>query len=198
MKIDTKFNPRKNVIGKTFGCWFVVRFSHRKISTNKGKNGYKLTRYYYIAKCLNCGVESLKTNCDFNEIQKENYKCRNCHGKEKGITGLAKLYDDYKRRSARFNRDFKLTLEEFKTLTSKNCFYCGSPPTQLKIIRPKKGYIKHTIWSDYYYNGIDRKNTKLGYTIDNCVACCIICNRAKNNISFDEFTKYIERIRQNG
>ena len=107
---------------------------------------------------------------------------------------MGRLYDNYKRASARRGFDFELSLAEFKIITSDNCCYCGVAPKQVAVIRPKKGYIKHTTWSDYCYNGVDRKDNNLGYKKDNCIACCIICNRAKNNMTFEKFKEYLERV----
>ena len=37
------------------------------------------------------------------------------------------------------------------------------------------------------FNGIDRLDPNVGYTKDNCVACCYEVNRAKSNMGYDEF-----------
>ena len=50
---------------------------------------------------------------------------------------------------------------------------------------------------DFIYSGIDRKDNEIGYTLKNCVPCCIICNRAKNSLSFDEFLAWIGRLVEN-
>ena len=34
-----------------------------------------------------------------------------------------------------------------------------------------------------------------GYTIDNCVSCCKICNRAKGSLPLETFQKWIERLK---
>jgi len=34
----------------------------------------------------------------------------------------------------------------------------------------------------------------LGYTSENVVPCCWICNNAKKNLSYDEFRKWITRV----
>ena len=44
-------------------------------------------------------------------------------------------------------------------------------------------------------NGIDRLNSIIGYTIENCVPCCEKCNLMKSNYSENEFLDHIERIR---
>ena len=49
---------------------------------------------------------------------------------------------------------------------------------------------------DYEINftGIDRYDSKLGYTIENSVPCCKNCNRAKSDLSFEDFKLHIKKI----
>lgn len=42
------------------------------------------------------------------------------------------------------------------------------------------------------YNGIDRVNNNEGYTLLNSLSCCIICNRAKNSLSYGEFIEWVK------
>jgi len=44
------------------------------------------------------------------------------------------------------------------------------------------------------YNGIDRVDNAIGYLTDNCVACCKVCNRAKLQMSKNEFFDHIKKI----
>lgn len=43
--------------------------------------------------------------------------------------------------------------------------------------------------------GIDRLNNDKGYTVENIVSCCSICNKAKSNLTMEEFLAWIERIK---
>ena len=56
------------------------------------------------------------------------------------------------------------------------CHYCGIPSG----------------WPDTR-NGIDRIDSSKDYSSDNCVSCCKICNRAKNDMSVNEFMTWIRR-----
>lgn len=69
----------------------------------------------------------------------------------------------------------EISPELFQKISSSSCAYCGG--------FSKKGY-----------NGIDRKNSKLGYTIENAVSCCRICNLAKNEYTVEEFLSWVKRI----
>ena len=48
--------------------------------------------------------------------------------------------------------------------------------------------------TEYKYNGIDRVDNKIGYELDNCVSCCIKCNKAKSYFGQDEFLNHIKKI----
>lgn len=50
---------------------------------------------------------------------------------------------------------------------------------------------------DILYNGIDRINSKKGYTLDNTVSCCSTCNTAKLNMSLEDFKTWIIKIYNN-
>jgi hypothetical protein len=84
-------------------------------------------------------------------------------------------------RSAKFRKiKFELSKIEFLNLIEKKCRYCGS-------FSRKSNY-------KYKINGIDRVDSSLNYTIDNCVSCCIECNLAKLNMSEENFFKWIDKI----
>lgn len=117
-------------------------------------------------------------------------KCRDCWGNPKGCSGFKELIDTYKRNAAKHKREFGLSDDCFRNLTSKCCHYCGQEPKNIKSTKARSK------WGDYVYNGIDRIDNQLGYTETNCVACCMICNRAKNNMSYDEFMNYLNRIKK--
>jgi hypothetical protein len=47
---------------------------------------------------------------------------------------------------------------------------------------------------DLAYNGIDRVDNKKGYTEENCVSCCGLCNRMKMKMGLSDFAKHIQKI----
>lgn len=152
---------------------------------NKSKHG----RPCWVVKCRTCGREHLRTT---NEALQDR-KCRNCGGRDPGDSGLAALYAQYKNDAQRRKHPqvFTLTLEEFKRLTTGDCFYCGQKPN--RKITPRK-YRSGGTWGDYLCNGIDRKDNSVGYISDNCLSCCRDCNYAKRDMTFEEFATYLERI----
>ena len=46
----------------------------------------------------------------------------------------------------------------------------------------------------YTYNGIDRLDNSLGYTLDNVVASCWDCNRAKQDLTVGDFLIWVLRV----
>ena len=95
---------------------------------------------------------------------------------------LSSVYSDYKCGARNRKLIFLLSFEEFKTITSQNCHYCGRPPEE----RVRK-------WP-LIINGVDRKESDIGYTLDNCVPCCKICNKAKMDTPYDEFIAWINDL----
>jgi hypothetical protein len=80
-----------------------------------------------------------------------------------------------------------LSKDIVRKLSSSDCAYCGSPPSQ--VYCSKGGYN-----GDYIYNGIDRVNNSIGYEENNVVACCKICNTMKSTLSQEKFFRHIKRI----
>ncbi len=85
------------------------------------------------------------------------------------------------------NLNFELSEEQFNWLTTQNCTYCGIEPIGLIKAEGKYG--------EYKYNGIDRVDSKQGYTFDNSVPCCKFCNMAKREYPVEEFLAWIERLK---
>lgn len=85
-----------------------------------------------------------------------------------------------------------ITFEEYRDLVLSPCHYCGTP---YSIILPdrqtKNGEIisKTTV----KVNGIDRLSSYDGYTKENSVPACGVCNCAKNDLSLDQFTQVVKR-----
>lgn len=80
--------------------------------------------------------------------------------------------------------------DEFYSITQHDCFYCGiSPLQEFNSIEHSDGL--------FIYNGIDRIDSLLGHSKDNCVACCNACNVAKNDTSIQEFSLYVQSLQYN-
>jgi hypothetical protein len=70
-----------------------------------------------------------------------------------------------------------LSFEQYEHIVGEPCYYCD-------ITEPEKGF-----------NGIDRKkNSYLGYIVENCVSCCKMCNKLKGTLDDICFIKRIGHI----
>ena len=147
------------------------------------------SRKRFIVKCLKCGATYTR---DIQSIKKfKGDGCLLCTPRysKNSKNNDWHLYIHYKGHARSKNRSFELTYDQFKTIVHNNCFYCGSEPTYLKsMIR----YSKNT--SLQKLNGVDRIDSSKGYTLDNCVPCCALCNQMKSNIDFNTFLEQIAKI----
>lgn len=78
--------------------------------------------------------------------------------------------------------EFTLSDEEVRQKVFENCYYCNSKPSQYQYQFGKK------------LNGLDRIDSKLGYTYENTVPCCGFCNRMKNAHDAEKFLSKIQAI----
>jgi len=95
----------------------------------------------------------------------------------------------YKRHAIRRGFKFQLDREQVKHIIKQDCAYCGAKPSN--HIKTKNS---HNGGMDY--NGIDRVNSSLDYTLDNVVPCCGFCNKAKGKLSKQEFIEKAKQIYQ--
>jgi hypothetical protein len=68
---------------------------------------------------------------------------------------------------------FELTFEQFMTFWQKPCYYCGNSIPTI---------------------GLDRVDNTKGYTMDNVVPCCKVCNRLKTSFPQDVFIEQCQKI----
>ncbi len=127
-----------------------------------------------------------------SHLTQQKVKTCGCSGKssiklEAGESAFNELFGRYKKQAKDRGYSFDLDKEVFKQLVDSSCFYCGSIPNN-KVSNSKDNY--------YLYNGIDRKDNTQGYNKDNVVPCCRVCNRAKNNMSMEDFMAWIYTITQ--
>jgi len=137
---------------------------------------------YMLCRC-ECGVEK---PIQLRELRIGNSKSCGCLQKlPTGEAARNSLYLSYVKRSRERKLDWEIGKEEFSRITKKNCNYCGIKPNQVQKFGKNSRYV---------YNGIDRVDNTLGYTTENVVACCKICNFAKRTLSVDEFHDWAKRL----
>jgi len=174
----TRSHNFKDIIGQTFGQWTVLHY------TRTDPRGA-----FWMCKC-SCGAEHEVWG---KALRKGNSKCceRCAHNFKLPDEEASKrrLYGVYRNQAKKRKRAFELSIEEFSRITKEKCNYCGKEPSQECIRRDRV-----VTPAPYIYNGIDRVNSKGGYTLANSVPCCVTCNRAKLAMSLDEFLSWVNRV----
>lgn len=179
-------NRSKVVIGSTYGFVTVLE---RLPNNSRGAAVYKCKCKCGYAYCLLGGQIS----------GSRLLRCRKCghrdhlaalHENNKKPTGESACYAAFlcvKRNCAeKRNLPWSITIDEWKHLTGLPCHYCGcSPSNHYKAGRRNGGYD---------YNGLDRVDNDMGYTLKNVVPCCKRCNHAKSDQSVAEFLEWATRV----
>lgn len=174
---------QSDLTGLKFNRLTVLNFSYSKYrqrfwlckcDCGSSKEVFASTNWLKFGKIKSCGclkLEFLKKGC------KEGDACRNS------------VIHNYKLGAKRRNLEWNLSKTECIELLQSNCQYCG--------IEPKQVFKRKGCTSSYVYNGIDRLDSCKGYTSDNCVPCCKDCNRAKWQMTIEEFKDWLKRICSN-
>lgn len=172
-----------DITGQRFGRWTVVAFSHF---------GGSRKHRFWICRCQ-CGTEKAIVDESLKNGDSKSCGCwkREWNRLPCGEAAMNVVRRNYTRTAKERGLVFELTTKQFKTITSSHCHYCGCPPIQ-KI--EKVNNQKYAMNGNYLYNGIDRVDNNRGYTIDNCAPCCIVCNRAKHQMSEAEFFDWVTRV----
>lgn len=97
---------------------------------------------------------------------------------------------EYKKAAKKKNMPFELSDNDFLNIVKSNCYYCNKEP---KINHSRDRRDKR----EYFYNGVDRKNNKLGYLKDNSVPCCTDCNLGKRTMEENEFINWAKTVNNN-
>lgn len=167
-------NKRINLSGVRFGKLVAVKFTG---DSDKNKSSK------WLCVC-DCGKETITTQ----NMLKRGYKksCGCLHKLPEGESSFNAVFRRYKHQAKKRNVNFKLTKEQFKKLTQKDCFWCGSEPSQ--------EYRRDNANGSFIYNGVDRYDSNKGYILDNCVTSCGKCNVMKNNLTENEFIFHLKKI----
>jgi hypothetical protein len=90
-----------------------------------------------------------------------------------------KAYHNYKINSAgKRGLDWQLTKAQFYALTRLPCFYCE----------------KQLLDDPHDIHGLDRVDNLKGYTTDNVVPCCYMCNKMKGAFTAANFLEHVQLI----
>lgn len=183
---------RINLLGKRFTRLVVLeevvvedKHHHRKwkCSCDCGKITYPLQQSLLNGSTKSCGCLAIERSIESTSVID---------------SGFRSLWCRYKSQAEERNLSWELTKKQFKELTQSPCYYTGRPPSNEHIsahsrtrrnrgLAPKEGGI-------YTYNGVDRLDSSIGYTVENCVSCCESANLAKQSLSHDDFIAMCKEI----
>ena len=177
----TKYEIR---IGVTYNSWTVIEKLPNQIRQRANNKTIRQTRY--LCQCK-CGRRSEVTGAAL--WCNASLGCRNCKQmprKPNGEAAWNRVYGRYKNDAVRRHLEFSLSIEEFKRICTKDCTYCGFPPSNIGGARETTGLVE--------YNGIDRVDNVVGYIPGNMVTCCFQCNKSKGTLTVEEFETWIQRL----
>lgn len=156
-----------DITGRRYGRLVAVRYSHAVRQPGGSTNPY------WVFSC-DCGNTKSIAKGSVTTGQQVSCGCfqkevvsRTRNGLNKEVN---KRISSYKSNAAQRKITFELTDEQCLKLMISPCTYCGAD-----------GY------------GIDRVDSKLGYTTQNCTPCCSNCNRAKWEMSVDQYRAWLLR-----
>jgi hypothetical protein len=178
---------KTNMVGKRYGKLLVIS------STESEKN-----RARWVCQC-DCGNKCISTGKTLRDGKKQSCGCIKREQSKELVKILHKnnelsfgeaacnhLASIYRLNAEKRKFEYKLTIQEFKQLTSDICYYCGDSP--------RYSHNGVTCSTPYVYNGIDRVDNSIGYVLDNCVTCCRICNWMKRTQNKSDFIAKCEAI----
>ena len=192
-----------DLTGQRFGR-LIVKGKSRRRSANGD--------VYYLCDC-DCGntnIEVVRSSL----VAKDSHKQVSCgcwvkeghHSvnrySDRKVTIIKTLYTKLKirHRNLGFSNEI-ISITDFAKLIEQPCAYCGlmesdASKEPISYVAKKKEIGSHHIDLDYVYwhNGIDRIDSKKGYTPDNVLPCCKYCNVAKLNNSQANFLEWAERV----
>lgn len=174
----------KDLTGKKFGRWTVISKSDTTLNNSIGWNcvcacGTKrIVSQHSLCRTTN---SSKSCGCSHVEIS----KTTKSRLKYPGSTHERLVFLGYRNNARIRDISFNLKPEDVYKLIHKNCYYCGSSPSNIR----SDEYTDETM----LYNGVDRLASSKGYELDNVVPCCKNCNFMKQDMSIVEFQMWLKR-----
>jgi 5-methylcytosine-specific restriction endonuclease McrA len=159
----------------------------------------------YVSKLCPYGIQNYECECTcgkvFETIRPDKTRSCGCLAKESaanvvrthirlplGESARRGVLSTYRNNAKRRKHCWSITEDQFNHLIAQNCAYCGSPPSNVYKHANTHGHL--------VYSGIDRKNSRVGYTSENCVPCCGICNKSKGVLDHAAFLGHVKKILQ--
>jgi hypothetical protein len=165
------------------GCVLLNKKDAISIERQPRKSGG--LRIVYIFKCITEKCNN-KVKVRSSELKTRAGTCISCSQRHRPFETI---YNNIGKDDR--NLEVKLTYDEFIEFTKiKECYYCGSriPWTPYPVINGD-------FISMAYF--LDRKINKIGYSKENCVVCCTLCNKLKRAHDHYDFIIICNRIAEN-
>ena len=175
LRDDYRKNRMQQLSGQRFGRLLVLR----RDDSNP--------RPYWVCHC-DCGVEKSVYGNSLMDGHTQSCGCLRADTVKLpiGEASRNKVLGQYKSGAKERGLVWGLTDMQFDNLTSKNCSYCGLPPSNVANCTANNGA--------FQYRGIDRIDSSRGYIDGNVVPCCWMCNWMKRNLASTDFLTHIEKI----
>lgn len=151
---------------------------------------------YWNFKC-ECGAEKSTEVSNVLGGFTKSCGCSRAHQKINPKNNLRlrfSLYASYKFSAKKRGYVFEITNDVFQKIISSPCHYCGVEKSNKISQESRSKYTNHVYVVEY--NGVDRKHNDMGYTIENCVPCCSLCNMAKKAMPYLSFIEWINRLKK--
>lgn len=166
---------KRDLLGQRFGRLRVIKLASPD----------PITRNRQWKVVCDCG--SLRVVWESALIRSHIKSCGCLHRFQNGEYAKNSVIGSYKRGATKRGLCWELSREHALTLMAEECFFCKSFPAN--VFSAQSG--------DFVYNGIDRLDNGFGYTFENSVACCRICNFMKRSMGTKEFLTHIRKIIDN-
>ena len=171
------FSRNSIKVGDQYGYWTVIS------QPTKDKAGH------WLARCI-CGHEKLVEG--YTLVTGKSTKCLVCGNRERAkkirkfgdIVAARQAWSKHRQSARERNLTTTVSFDEFYEISKMPCWYCGDTPIS--------GYWENSSYKREWHepfisNGIDRVDNSKGYIKGNIMPCCIRCNRAKNDMTIEEW-----------
>jgi 5-methylcytosine-specific restriction endonuclease McrA len=101
------------------------------------------------------------------------------------IRSARRIWEGYRRPDSEC-----MDFDSFYPITQQSCYYCGQLPSKRfnYFLSSAHSPSQKSIDEGWFiYNGLDRIDSSIGHTVENCVPCCWTCNNAKNTMTPTQF-----------
>lgn len=147
-----------------------------------------------LTEMYNSGLTMKQIGAKFNVsyqpihtlFKKHGVKTRHCGPQQSPFHHLNNALQFIKARARNRKQEWALTDEQFISLIAQPCHYCG-------VMNSNRIKASSRYKTDFVYNGIDRKDSSLGYTPENSLPSCKHCNLAKREKPYKDFIEWVHK-----